>query len=86
MEKRTPEHRLLFTEATYCKCVNKLQSHKRDRWYSYYCKTYDKYISENKLEKFIINKLLALKELENFINDIDEKIIILPKNRITYKK
>ena len=63
-KKRIPEHRLLFTGVTYCECGSKLQSHKRDRWYSYYCKTCNKYISENKLEKFIINKLLTLKGLE----------------------
>ena len=38
----------------------------------------NKYISENKPEKLMISKLLALRELESFINDIDDKI--------TYKK
>ena len=64
-----PEYRLLFTGLIHCECGNKLYSHKRGIYYNYYCEKCKKSLSEKKLEKAIIKKLLKLKELEDLNNN-----------------
>ena len=70
-----PKYRLLFTGLVYCECNGKLYSHKREKYYTYFCEKCKKSISEKKLEKAIIENMLNLKELK----DLNNNTIVLEK-------